>query len=275
MDSSGAAYVAGGTFSTNFPLAGAIQATNHGGQDAFAAKLSASGATLVYSTYLGGSGAATPEEANGIAVDASGNAYVAGVTNSADFPVTAGAFQANFKGVSDAFVTKINPAGTRWIYSTYLGGTDLDWASGIGIDSGGNAYAAGYTSSGDFPQSNPVQAAFGGLVRRVRCEAEPRRQRFGILHLVWRKRIGCRQRFGSGRERQHVPWRPDQLAESAAGGIDPGDQQRRQRGMAGASGSDGSPAADPFRGFGHARPPGAEIPWCSRHSIPILAAQWR
>jgi len=163
VDSSGAAYLAGGTFSTNFPLAGAIQATNHGGQDAFVAKLSASGTTLVYSTYLGGSGAATPEEANGIAVDASGNAYVAGVANSADFPVTVGAFQVNFKGVSDAFVTKINAAGTAWVYSTYLGGADLDWASAIGIDSSGNAYAVGYTSSGDFPQSNPVQAAFGGL----------------------------------------------------------------------------------------------------------------
>ena len=163
VDSSGAAYLAGGTFSTNFPLVGAIQPTNHGGQDAFVAKLGASGATLVYSTYLGGSGAATPEEANGIAVDASGNAYVAGVANSADFPVTVGAFQVNFKGVSDAFVTKINAAGTAWVYSTYLGGADLDWASAIGIDSAGNAYPAGYTSSGDFPQSNPVQAAFGGL----------------------------------------------------------------------------------------------------------------
>lgn len=163
VDSGGSAYIAGGTYSMNFPLAGAIQATNHGGQDAFAAKLSASGTTLVYSTYLGGSGAATPEEANGIAVDAGGNAYLAGVANSGDFPVTAGAFQVTFKGVSDAFVTKINAAGTAWVYSTYLGGTDLDWASAIGIDSAGNAYAAGYTSSGDFPQSNPVQAAFGGL----------------------------------------------------------------------------------------------------------------
>jgi hypothetical protein len=163
VDSSGATYVAGGTYSTNFPLAGAIQATNHGGQDAFVAKVGASGTILVYSTYLGGSGVITSEEANGIAVDAGGNAYVAGVANSADFPVTAGAFQVNFKGVSDAFVTKINPPGTAWVYSTYLGGTDLDWASAIGIDSAGNAYAAGYTSSGDFPQSNPVQAAFGGL----------------------------------------------------------------------------------------------------------------
>ncbi|MEO8049845.1 MAG: SBBP repeat-containing protein [Acidobacteriota bacterium] len=163
LDSSGNVYVAGGTYSINFPLAGAIQTTNHGSQDAFVAKLNASGASLLYSTYLGGSGGVTPEEANGIAVDTSGNAYVAGVTNSVDFPVTAGSLQVNFKGVSDAFVTKINASGTAWVYSTYLGGTDFDWATSIGIDGAGNAYAAGYSSSGDFPQSNPVQAGFGGL----------------------------------------------------------------------------------------------------------------
>jgi hypothetical protein len=135
---------------------------------------SASGASLVYSTYLGGSGAATPEEANGIAVDASGNAYVAGVANSADFPVTAGAFQVNFKGVSDAFVTKINPAGTAWVYSTYLGGTDLDWASDIGIDGTGNAYAAGYTSREIFRRATRCRRLSEDCTT-VRCEAEFRR----------------------------------------------------------------------------------------------------
>lgn len=161
VDSTGAAYVTGGTFSTNFPLAGAIQTTNHGGQDAFVSKLNATGAALSYSTYLGGSGAT--EQANGIAVDATGNAYVTGTTNSVDFPVTAGVLQTQFEGVSDAFVTKINPAGSALVYSTYLGGTDFDAAWGIGIDGSGNAYAAGSTQSGDFPQSNPVQAAFGGF----------------------------------------------------------------------------------------------------------------
>ncbi|HSR05711.1 MAG TPA: SBBP repeat-containing protein, partial [Bryobacteraceae bacterium] len=163
VDTSGAAYVAGGTTSTNFPLAGAIQATNHGAQDAFITKLSANGAALSYSTYLGGSGAIASEQANGIAVDTSGNAYVAGVTNSVDFPVTAGVLQTQFKGVSDAFAVKINSTGSALLYSTYLGGSNLDWGSAIGIDSSGNAYVAGYTSSGDFPQINAVQVGFGGL----------------------------------------------------------------------------------------------------------------
>ncbi|MDP8990936.1 MAG: SBBP repeat-containing protein, partial [Acidobacteriota bacterium] len=163
VDASGAAYVAGGTTSTNFPVSGAIQATNHGAQDAFVTKLSASGGALAYSTYLGGTGAIGSEQANGIAVDASGSAYVAGVTNSVDFPVTAGVLQSQFRGVSDAFVAKFNPTGSALVYGTYLGGSDLDWGSAIGIDGNGNAYVAGYTSSGDFPQSNPVQPAFGGL----------------------------------------------------------------------------------------------------------------
>ena len=161
VDTSGAAYVAGGTFSTNFPLAAAIQTTNHGGQDAFLSKLSATGAALSYSTYLGGSGAT--EQANGIAVDSTGNAYVAGTTVSADFPVTLGVLQTQFRGVSDAFVTKVNPAGSALSYSTYLGGADFDTAWGIGIDNSGNAYVAGSTQSGDFPQANAVQAAFGGF----------------------------------------------------------------------------------------------------------------
>lgn len=164
VDSGGNMYVAGGTYSANFPVvAGAIQAAAGGGQDAFVSKLAAAGSAVVYSTYLGGNGSITPEQANAIAVDASGNAYVTGVTNSSNFPVTTGAYQTAFNGVSDAFLAKINAAGSALTYSTYLGGSDTDWASGVGLDSAGNAYVAGYTSSVDFPQVNAVQSGFGGF----------------------------------------------------------------------------------------------------------------
>ncbi len=165
VDASGGIYIAGGTLSTNFPLAAPIQATNGGSQDAFVTKISTSPAALVYSTYLGGTGgqAGSPEQANGIAVDAAGAAYVAGVTNSANFPVTAGAFQIAFNGVQDGFVTKLNAAGSALLYSTYLGSSSFDWASGIAIDTGLNAYVAGYTSSAGFPVVGAVQGGFKGF----------------------------------------------------------------------------------------------------------------
>jgi len=165
VDSSQNVYVAGGTFSTNFPVKGAIESTNGGGQDAFAAKLSTTGGGLVYSTYLGGSGGtmANPEQANAIAIDSSGNAYVTGVTNSANFPITAGSYQTAFGGVQDAFVTKISPSGAAMVYSTYLGGSDFDWGSGIAVDSSANAYVTGYTLSSNFPSLGGVQAGLDSM----------------------------------------------------------------------------------------------------------------
>ncbi|HEX5432074.1 MAG TPA: SBBP repeat-containing protein, partial [Bryobacteraceae bacterium] len=165
VDSSGNVYVGGGTNSSNFPVAGAIQSANGGSQDAFLTKLNSAGSQIVYSTYLGGSGGGvgSPEQINAVAVDASGNAYAAGVTNSYDFPVTAGAFQTIFNGVQDAFISAINSAGNALIYSTYLGGTSFDWASGLAIDASGNAYVAGYTSSADLPSVGAMQASFNGL----------------------------------------------------------------------------------------------------------------
>ncbi len=175
VDSSGKIYVAGGTLSTNFPLAAPLQAANGGSQDAFVTKISTSPAALVYSTYLGGTGgqAGSPEQANAIVVDSTGAAYVAGVTNSPNFPVSAGAFQASFSGVQDAFVTKLNAAGSATVYSTYLGGSSFDWANGIGIDSSGNAYVAGYTSSAGFPVVSGVQAAFNGFYDAFVSELNP------------------------------------------------------------------------------------------------------
>jgi hypothetical protein len=121
-------------------------------------KLNIAGSALIYSTYLGGSGSESPY---GIAVDGSGNAYVTGQTVSTDFPTT-NPLQSAYGGSQDAFVTQLNTAGSALIYSTYLGGSDVDFAYGIAVDGGGNAYVTGLTTSTDFPTTNPLQSAYGG-----------------------------------------------------------------------------------------------------------------
>ncbi len=161
VDSLGNAYVAGFTLSTNFPTVNPIQAANAGGRDAFVAKINPAGSALVYSTYLGGSG--DFDFAFGIAVDASDNAYVTGRTNSTNFP-TVSPIQAANAGGDDAFVAKINAAGNALVYSTYLGGSGGNGASAIAVDSSGNAYVTGFTASTNSPTVSPIQAAFGGGV---------------------------------------------------------------------------------------------------------------
>ena len=166
VDTAGNAYVTGGTTSTNFPTASPLQAASGGSQDAFVTKLNASGNALVYSTYLGGSGGAAGslEAGSGIAVDATGAAYIAGSTSSSNFPVTAGAVQSTYSGGGDdAFVTKLNPAGSALLYSTYLGGSSVDYATGIAVDFLGNAYVTGYTASSDFWSLRAVQAGNAGF----------------------------------------------------------------------------------------------------------------
>ena len=170
VDVGGNAYISGATSSSDFPTVNAFQPTFHGGTgvftglplDAWVAKLNASGSALVYSTYLGGSG---DEFGNGIAVGADGSVYVAGETTSPDFP-TANAPQPTFAGGGeDAFVAKMNPAGSALIYSTYLGsgGDSLDeYAQVIATDAAGNAYVAGSTNSSNFPMVNPFQRTFAG-----------------------------------------------------------------------------------------------------------------
>jgi hypothetical protein len=164
VDADGNAYVAGFTQSADLPTtAGAFQ-TNFGGGygDAFVAKLDPTGSTLVYSTYLGGTdsdAAGNP----GLAVDASGNAYVTSETVSTDFPTTAGAFQATLPGFQNAFVTKLDPTGSALVYSTYLGGSYSDWTQAIAVDAEGNAYVTGATRSRDFPTTaGAFQTTFGG-----------------------------------------------------------------------------------------------------------------
>jgi uncharacterized protein (TIGR03437 family) len=174
LDSAGNAYVVGGTMSTDFPTVNAVQTTLKGSSanmyniNAFAAKLSADGTKLLYSTYLGGN---AYNLATAVAVDGSGNAYLTGYTTSTNFPVTSGVYQSTYAGsggqydnsysVGDAFVVKMSPTGTL-VYSTYLGGTKDDMGIGIAIDGQGNAYVGGATLSSNFPTMQPFQAAYGG-----------------------------------------------------------------------------------------------------------------
>jgi hypothetical protein len=151
LDNAGDVYVTGWTDSKDFPTAaGAFQKTAPGAYAAFVTKLNPAGSGLVYSTYLGGS---YEDFGLGIAVDAAGDAYVTGRAFSNNFPTTAGAFQNlhNPSGASNAFVTKLNPAGSGLVYSTYLGGSLLDLGNGIAVDDAGDALVTGYTQSTNFP----------------------------------------------------------------------------------------------------------------------------
>ena len=161
VDTAGNAYLTGYTTTTDFPTASPLQATNGGSYDAFVAKLNADGTALVYSTYLGGSSEEYGNElGGGIAVDTAGNAYVTGSTNSSNFP-TVNPLQATNAG-RDAFVAKLNTAGSALAYSTYLGGSGGETPFGIAVDTAGNAYVTGDTTSTDFPTASPLQATFGG-----------------------------------------------------------------------------------------------------------------
>jgi hypothetical protein len=157
VDSSGNAYVTGQTNSGDFPTANAIQPVIHG-SDAFVTKINRDGTALVYSTYLGGSGG---DGAASIAVDRGGNAYITGTTESGDFP-SVNAIQPEFGGAGDAFVAKINAAGSALVYSTYLGGSNYDWGLSIAVDAASIAYVTGMTNSADFPTLNAIQGTYGG-----------------------------------------------------------------------------------------------------------------
>ena len=160
VDSSGNAHISGKTGSTDFPVQNAYQFGYGGGtNDAFVAKFNVSGDALLFSTYLGGSG---DDQSSDIALDDSGNAQVTGVTNSADFP-TQNAYQTAFGGgANDAFVTAFNSSGNTLLYSTYLGGSAIDYAYGIAVDHVGDVFLTGYTQSANFPTHDPYQATRRG-----------------------------------------------------------------------------------------------------------------
>ena len=177
VDGSGNAYVTGKTESTDFPTANAWQPVHSEGSfptypDAIVAKLPPSGKPLAYSTFLGGAGA---ESAYGIAVDAAGNAYVTGVTESSDFP-TLNALKPVFSTTawtSDAFVAKLNTSGTV-VYSTYFGGDDnSEVGHGIAVDLVGNTYITGSTSSTDFPTKNACQGTYQGNIDAYVAQLKP------------------------------------------------------------------------------------------------------
>lgn len=147
LDTSGNAYVTGGTSSSDFPTVNAYQATLNGPWDAFVTKLNAGGSALAYSTYLGGS---LVDSAFGIAVDYAGSAYVAGGTPSPDFPVM-NATQATLGGLQDVFVAKLSAAGNTLDFSTYLGGNGIEGATAITLDTLGDAYVTGLAGIGNFP----------------------------------------------------------------------------------------------------------------------------
>lgn len=177
LDSAGEAYVAGWA-DPGMPTTSGIQPTpvtksNFGDTSAYVAKFNNTGTALIYCTYLSGS---QQDQANGIAVDASGNAFVAGFTYSTDFPTTKGAFQTTNKAAgSIGFITAINSTGTALLYSTYLGGSVQSQITGIAVDASDNAYVTGYTSDTNFPttpgtwqtgpKSNPLRNPTGFVAK--------------------------------------------------------------------------------------------------------------
>jgi hypothetical protein len=156
VDTVGNVYVTGDTTSVDFPTIGTSALA--GGKDAFVTKLDANGKVLLYSAYIGGTGT---DGGRAIAVGPGFNAFVTGFTDSADFPTTSAGFQALPQGEFDAFVVKLDPNGVI-VYSTYLGGSGVDTAFGIAVDSSGRAHVAGGTRSLDFPPANALQPLPGG-----------------------------------------------------------------------------------------------------------------
>lgn len=200
LDSSDNAYVIGFTQAGDYPTtAGAYDTTYSGGDDAFVSKLNAAGTHLLYSTFLGGS---SNDQGKGIALDSDGNVYATGYTYSVNFPTTNAAFDTTHNGTTDAFVTKINAAGSGLMYSTFLGGMTYEDGQAIALDSGGNAYVVGGTGSTDYPTTSgaydttqsSVEGRSDGFLTKIPLAQPPPSPPLGLIascaaphgiHLAW------------------------------------------------------------------------------------------
>ncbi len=152
LDAAGRTYVSGWTSSEDYPTTeGALDRVLNGDTDAFVTVLRADGASLAYSTLLGGT---SLDEVEGLAVDGAGRAYVAGWTYSADYPTTPAAYDSSHNQDNDVFVTVLNPVGSGIVYSTFLGGTGWDVAHDIALDGSNRAYVTGWTFSTDYPTTD-------------------------------------------------------------------------------------------------------------------------
>jgi uncharacterized protein (TIGR03437 family) len=196
VDSLSNVYVTGTTDASDFPLMNAFQTTfseNTSCQptspiscpEAFVTKISSGGNQLLYSSYLGGPTRSSAKFAlfaenvgNAIAVDSSGNAWIAGLTSAVGFPVAGSRTQSTLPGRQSGFVTKVSPTGTALLYSTYLGGENTDALNAIALDSAGNAYVAGSSYSANFPTLNAYQSKLqggseAGVVAKINPYAQP------------------------------------------------------------------------------------------------------
>ena len=160
LDDQNRVYVTGSTYSRDFPIMpGAFQGSYNNKWDLFVAKLAARGDQLLYATFVSGW---EDDVGKSIAVDAQGRAYVAGYTESEDFPVTRNAYDRTLSGYSDAVVLKLSALGDALFYATYLGGQSREGAIGIAVGTNGYAYVVGVTRSDDFPVLNPYQSSRRG-----------------------------------------------------------------------------------------------------------------
>jgi hypothetical protein len=170
VDKDGSAYVSGNVQSSNFPTtAGSYQPQIGGAVNAVITKLSPDGSALVYSTFLGGD---SWTEADGLAVDGSGHAYIAGHLGSSSLPTTSRAYDTTFNGGVDEFLSELDPAGANLLYSSYVGGADWDGAMSFALDAAGNAYLGGASVSSDFPVTvgpygPPGGDSFDGALTRL------------------------------------------------------------------------------------------------------------